>query len=691
VFDFDIVMGTRDALRSRHGVVINETTARNYFGDANPIDKTMSIVLGESFVDFSVKAVVADLPSNSSIRFYILISDLNYPKLYSSHILTSAWFNITPETYVLLREGVDPNALVRKFPPVFKTILGEEEFNQSRYTPGLQPLTSIHLDTDFPVALAEVNDPRYSYILAGIALLILLVACINFVTLAVGRSIKRAKEVGIRKVVGALRKQLVAQFIGEAMIVTFISLGIGFVLAFLTLPIFNDLANKRLVFLPDVFAVLLAAVLLLIIGVFAGSYPAFVVSGFKPIEAVKGRIDASHGKIGLRKILVGIQLILSIFLISSTLLMRQQLDFLQNKNLGFNREQLVVVPLNITRTGRLPDRIKAGFDLTERFKLALAAIPEVVSVSGSGHDFGHGNWTSVGYTDEHGTYRTFNVNFVDENYAETLQMSFLAGRNFSSQSTSDARRAVIINEAFAKGYDWSDPIGKRIPGNDFPDHQVIGVVKDFNFESLYTKVAPLMLTMNPDIPLSGAENINIGYPPIPKLIVRIAPGDIVGTIDKIKGYWAAICPGDEFGFSFVDQALNQQYRSDINLGKIVSIATLLAVVIGCLGLYALASLAMQNRTREISIRKVMGASEQSLLVLLSRDYIFLIGVCLLLSIPMTWYLMSHWLESFEYRVAISWKIFALAGCLSLTITFVTISYQAIKTAWTRPAETLKYE
>jgi putative ABC transport system permease protein len=283
------------------------------------------------------------------------------------------------------------------------------------------------------------------------------------------------------------------------------------------------------------------------------------------------------------------------------------------------------------------------------------------------------------------------VNFVDENYAETLQMSFLAGRNFSSQSTSDARRAVIINEAFAKGYDWSDPIGKRIPGNDFPDHQVIGVVKDFNFESLYTKVAPLMLTMNPDIPLSGAENINIGYPPIPKLIVRIAPGDIVGTIDKIKGYWDAICPGDEFGFSFVDQALNQQYRSDINLGKIVSIATLLAVVIGCLGLYALASLAMQNRTREISIRKVMGASEQSLLVLLSRDYIFLIGVCLLLSIPMTWYLMSHWLESFEYRVAISWKIFALAGCLSLTITFVTISYQAIKTAWTRPAETLKYE
>jgi putative ABC transport system permease protein len=270
-------------------------------------------------------------------------------------------------------------------------------------------------------------------------------------------------------------------------------------------------------------------------------------------------------------------------------------------------------------------------------------------------------------------------------------MELTQGRNFSKENLSDARRAVIVNEAFAKEYGWSDAVGKKIPGKNFLDHEIIGVVKDFNYSSLYTKVQPLVMVQDPSIILSGVENINIENSPLPKLIVRLQPGNMQTTIDQIKAVWEQMSEGEEFTFAFVDQALAAQYQSDQNLGKIVRIATLLAMFIGSLGLYALASLAMQNRTKEISIRKVMGATEQSLLMLLTKDYIFLIAISLIISVPITWYMMSKWLQSFEYRVTIGWQVFAWTGALSLLIAMITISYQAIKTAWTRPAETLKYE
>jgi putative ABC transport system permease protein len=265
------------------------------------------------------------------------------------------------------------------------------------------------------------------------------------------------------------------------------------------------------------------------------------------------------------------------------------------------------------------------------------------------------------------------------------------GRNFSDENPSDVRRSVLVNEAFAKEYGWTDPAGKRIPGKNFEDHEVIGIVKDFNYASLYTAVQPLVIVQDPVIILGGVENISIDNSPVPKLLVRLRADNMPGTIDEIKTTWDRLTGGEEFAFNFVDETLNAVYASDQNLGKIVSIATLLAMAIGSLGLYALASLAMQNRTKEISIRKVMGATEQSLLVLLSKDYVLLIGISLLLSVPITWYMMSAWLQSFQYRIDVSWKVFALAGGLSLIVALVTISYQAIKTAWTRPAETLKYE
>ena len=691
LFDFEVIDGNRDALREQSGIVLTQSTAKKYFGATDPINKAISIQLGEAFEEFTVKAVTADVPINSSIQFDMLISDLNFPKLYNPHVLTSAWFNVTPETYVLLKEDVNPTELESKFPSVFQTLLGEESFKESNYAPGLQPLTEIHLDTSYPAGIAPVSDPKYSYILAAIAVLILLVACINFVTLSIGRSMKRAREVGIRKVVGAERKQLIFQFIGEAVIVTMIALLVGVVLSALGLPVFNNFAGKQLVLAFNAFTISLIVSLVTIIGLMAGSYPAFVLSGFKPIAILKGAIQTGNNKQRVRQILVGVQLVLSIFLISSTLIMRQQLSFLQSKNLGFSKEQLAVVQLTVPRTGRLPERIKAGFDKAEQFKIELAKVQGTAAVCASAHDFGNGSWTNVGYTDDQGTYRTFNLNIVDDEYVPVMKMEMVWGRNFSDNNPSDARRSIIVNEAFAKEYGWTDPVGKRIPGKGFADHEVIGIVKDFNYASLYTSVQPLVMVQDPVIILPGVENIGIENNPVPKLMVRIKPESMSATLDQIKNTWNNLTGGEEFVFTFVDQAMDKQYRSDQNLGKIVSIATLLAMIIGSLGLYALASLAMQNRTKEISIRKVMGATEQSLLVLLSKDYVMLIVVSLLLSVPITWYLMSNWLQSFQYRVDVSWQVFAAAGGLSLVIALLTISYQAIKTAWTRPAETLKYE
>jgi putative ABC transport system permease protein len=692
MFDFNILKGDRDRpLEEQNNVVLTESMAKKYFGDDDPINKTISIQLGEVFEEFRVVAVTEDVPTNSSVRYSILVSDLIFPKLYSQETLTSSWFNITPETYVMLQEGTDQKTVEGKFPSLFKTLIGEQRYNESKYTVGLQPIETIHLDTSYPEGNSSVSDPKYSYILGAIAGLILVVACINFVTLSVGRSLKRAKEVGIRKVVGAHRKQLIAQFIGEAIIVTTISLTLGFAVAILALPVFNDLAGKTLVMELNGFMILTIGILLAIIGLIAGSYPAFVLSRFKPASILKGGPQSGASKQGLRKVLVGVQLVLAIFLISSTLVMRQQLTFLQNKNLGFNKEQLAVVQLNVPRGGGMVKRVAAGFEKAEQFKSILATYPEIVASCGSSHDFGSGGWVEVGYTDDNNVYRTFNFNTVDEEYIDVMKMEMAYGRNFSEDVPSDVRRGVLVNEAFAKEYGMSDAVGKKIPGKNFADHEIIGVVKDFNFTSLYTKVPSAVLVMDNSILLKGSENINIGSTPIPKIIARMAAGELSKGIERLEEAWNKIAPGEEFTFSFVDQTLAEQYRSEQNLGKIIGIATLLAILIGSMGLYGLASLAMQSRIKEISIRKVMGATEGSLLVLLSKDYLILVLVALVLSVPITVYLMKGWLTTFEYRVSIGWEVFAMAGGISLIVALSTIGYQTLKTAWTQPAESLKYE
>lgn len=690
VFDFEIVKGELDPLNDAKSIVLDESTAQRYFGATDPIGKPMSVQLKESFEEFVVKAVVKNVPTNSSIRFYLLISDLNYSKMMSAETVTSQWFNVTPESYLLLKTGADKEQLEKKFPPLFRTVLGDADFNKSHYQAGLQPLTSIHLDKSFPAELASVSDPKYSYILGGISLMILIVGSINFITLSVASSLKRSKEVGVRKVAGATQKQLVIQFIGEALIITLISLLIGVLAAVLALPVFNDIAGKQLRIRPDLFTVAICAALMFIIGVMAGSYPALVLSNLKPIAVLKSKLPTGSRQ-QIRKAMVAVQLVLSILLISSTIVMQRQLKYLQTKNLGFDKEQLLSIQINVPRGKRLSERIMLGFEKVKVFKKELSALSQVEAVCGSSMDFANESWTELGYTDEQGTYRTFNLNIVDEDYFPTLKIPFASGRNFIKNNPSDSRRSVIVNEAFVREYGWNDAIGKKIPGKGFPDHEIVGVVKDFNFQSLYTKVLPVVMVMDPMIAMPGAENINIGNTPVPKLMIRLKPGDIPAAIASIEKVWNKLAAGEEFAFRFTDQALNNQYQSDQNLGRIMSIATVIAISIVSLGLYALVSLTMQNRTREVTIRKVMGATERSLLLLLSREYFMMVGIALIVSIPATLYLMVNWLQTFEYRIAVEWDVFILSGALSALLAGVAICYQVVRATLVNPAKALRQE
>lgn len=688
VFDFSFTGDRSSALSSQGAVVLSEEMAIKYFGAENPINKSLAIQVGNSYDEYIVQGVCR-IPSNSSISFGLLISDLNLTKMFSQEVLTSSWFNVNPETYVLLQEGVKAEDLMAKFPPLFKSLIGEEDYKKSKYFVGLQPMKTIHLDTSFPQAIAPVSDGKYSLILGGIALLILFVACINFVTLAVGRSLRRAKEVGIRKVVGAQRRQIILQFIGEAVIITVVSIIVGVGTAYLALPFFNDLAGKQLIFPFSAFLAVVLIGLLLVMGIITGSYPAFFLSNFRPIQILKGSMP--HTRQGMRKALVGLQLVLSVFLISTTLIMRDQLQFLQTKNLGFNKEQVAVVRLSVPREGGLSERVVKGFAIGEQFKSELMKYTEFESICTSSHDFGNGSWTAVGFTDESGVYRNMNLNVIDDDFLPSMRMELVSGRNFSDQMTADARRSVLVNEAFMKEYGWTDAVGKRIPGKRFPDHEIIGVVKDFHFASLYTTVTPLVLVQDPSIILAGVENISIESSPIPKIMARIKAGQTQAGIARLEETWKKITGSERFDFAFVDEALNRQYRSDQNLGRIVGIATLLAVIIGSLGLYALASLAMQSRVKEISIRKVMGATERSLVGMLSKDYVVLVIASLLLSVPLTLFAVKDWLATFAYRITVGFGVFLWAGGISLAVALLTIAWQTWRTASTQPAETLKHE
>jgi putative ABC transport system permease protein len=642
--------------------------------------------------------VTEDPPVNSSIQFNILIPFSNDTKIYSQGALTN-WFSVTGETYVLLRENSEMDEIDEKMESMMVTELGNrygDEFNEGdlTYTVGLQPITDIHLNMDIPAGIANVSDPVYSYILGAIALLILLIACVNFMTLAISRSTSRAKEVGVRKTIGAVRHHIMFQFWGEALLMTFFALATGILLAELLLPQFNMLSGTELHLSFTGSFILFFLVATVLVSLIAGMYPALILSGFKPVEVLKGRLNLSSDKNLFRQSMVVFQFTLSIVLIAGAFTITKQLDYLRSADLGYQKEQVVVLStdLNAGPGTPLSQTIEDATRLKERLESELAGTPDITSFSLSSFTpIQSGGWISADFRDQNDQKRYFDFNIVDHTFLDTYEISVISGRNFSVENPSDQRQAIIVNQALVDDYGWDNPIGQRLPGPNFEDHEIIGVVENFHYMSLHTEVEPLALTINPGIIFSGIENIGFNASPTPRISIRLASQNLPATMAQIEESWDLAAAGSPFNYTFVDQAVDNQYQQEERLSQIVSFGSTLAIIIACLGLFGLASLMVVRRTKEIGVRKVLGASSGNIVLLVNKEFTKLVAIAFVIAAPIAWYGMKTWLQDFAYRIELGVGIFLIAGLVTLTVAWLTVSYQSIKATLINPVESLRSE
>ena len=680
IFDFDLIKGDREnPFPTSTSIILTENTAKKYFGKQDPIGKNIELQLANEKVMFSVSGIARSAPEESSIKYNALISFSNDKYLFSPRAM-KAWFSISPETYVLLRKDADPGKLEKKFPSMVKQNLGEA-YKEGGYIVSLQPITKIHLDSSLPAGIEPISNPKYSYILLTIGILILLVACVNFITLSVGRSATRAMEVGVRKVLGAERQQLIRQFWGEAILLTVISVIIGIALsAFLVKP-FNGIINKQLSLQFDLVFIGYCILIIIIIGLIAGIYPAIILSGFRPVEILKGKLKLGNRSGLFRKSLITGQFVASIAMIVCTIVIGGQMDYLQNKDLGYQKEHVVIVPTNKPRL--------RGMEIAELYRNELLKQPQVAGASVSLMSFSETPWINVGYTDDKNIYRDFQVNAVDPYFLKTMGIQLVEGRDFSTSNPADNMSSMIVNEAMLNLFGWKNGVGQKLPGKI--EQQIVGVVKDFNYQSLHTKVEALALIIKPDSFFRRIENINFNAPLQPRISVRLKAGNLSANLAALKQVWKNIVPDQEFEYRFLDESIAAQYRQEQRTSTIVKLASALSIFISCMGLFGLATLTVVRRTREIGIRKVLGASVSSVVRLLSKEFLVLVIIAALIAFPLGWWAMNKWLEDFAYRIHIEWWVFPVAGIVALLIALLTVSFQAIKAALANPVKSLRTE
>ena len=681
VFTLPVIAGdAKTALKDYHSLVITETIAKKYFNSTDVVGKTM---LMNDTSNYKITAVIKDIPKQSHFHF-----DFFVPMLESYGIHEDNWFSENYTTYILLKKNADVKQVEAQLNPFMDKHVGPQlqsfvNISLSDFKKGggyirasLTPLTAIHLHSNKQGDLEGNGNAEYVYIFSGIALMILLIACVNFMNLSTARSSNRAKEVGVRKVLGSLRANLIQQFLTESFLISFVALVIAVLMAWLLLPYFNQLAGKEInaAALLQPYMVLSLVVLMLIVGLLAGSYPAFFLSSFQPIDVLKGKLAKGFKRSWLRNSLVVFQFVISIVLIFGTIVIYNQLNYIHNKDIGFNRNQVVI----INHANTLGNQ-------AETFKNELLQVSGVQSATMSGY-------LPVNYGRNSNTYFTsptldpttgINVQAwtVDENYVPTLGLKIAEGRNFSQQFLTDST-GVIINEAAAKFLATKNLLNKKIytikdiQSKELIDFHIIGIVKNFNFSSLRDVVTPLALFL-------GKDNGNIS--------VRISSGDISNAVAQIKNKWKAMAPSQPFDYSFMDDDFNKLYTTEQRTGNIFITFAVLAILIACLGLFGLVTYAAEQRIREIGIRKVLGASVSNIAGMLSTDFLQLVIISAAIAFPLAWWAMNKWLQGFAYRVNISWWAFAIAGILALLIALITVSFQAIKAAIANPVKSLRTE
>ena len=668
IFSFDLTEGdVNNPFPDLHSVILSKEIAQKYFGNENPIGRTIRLNFNQ---DYMVSGVMEEIPQNSSVQMDMAIqiqSDPDYADFEQN------WGTSFLMTYVQLREGASPDNLEAQFPSLITKIWDEETAQRTNFK-------LLHL--------LEVNDSRnnsfrYAYIHLGIALIIILIACINFMNMATARSMERAREVGMRKALGAQRGQLVRQFLGEAFLLSSISVLSGILITELALPYFNDLYNVELSLglLSSPFAWLSLAGLVAVLSFLAGGYPAFYLSKFSSIESLRGKLSSKPGGIALRHSLVVTQFTVTVMLIIGTLVVNNQISFMKNADLGFEKENTIAIQVN---QGDFDDPEQAASRL-ETFKQEVQKISDVISVSSS-EDI-PGNWSSSfifaipeGWTNENPMRVRYS--FMDHNFFETYGIEVLEGRSFREGSETDQQERVIVNKAALADFGWETGVGKTIGLGSSGSQQieVIGVVEDYNFQSLENSVAPILHVYRQ--PENGVHNF---------VTAKIIGSNTQATVSSLKEQWNLLDPTREMNYFFLDDNFNSLYQRQEQLSSIAGSFTGFAILIACLGLFALVSLAVQQRKKEIGVRKVLGASVSRILIIISRDYLKLVSLGFLIAVPVAWYMMSQWLQNYAYHINLGLGVFLLSGVITIFVSLVVVGLEAAKAALMNPVDSLRSE
>jgi putative ABC transport system permease protein len=666
IFDYPLLRGDpQTALKEPFSLVLSRSTAKKYFGDNNPLGQT--ILIGDGGDPARVTGVMEDLPENSSLKADLFLSMSSMKKYRDSDDYN--WGNFNDYSYLLLSPGANAAVLEAKMPSFIERHIGPVLKQQKQdYVLSLEKLKDVY--TSKRGGFVSGNQENV-YIFSIVGLFILLVACINFVNLTTARSTERAKEVGVRKVVGAARGQLTGQFLGESLIITTLAFVLSLGLCGVLLPLFNQLAGKTVI--ADIFGrssnIGVLFLISITIGLLAGIYPAIILSGFQPITSLKGRFSTSTRGLFLRKSLVVLQFTVSTVLITGTFVVYSQLHYMRSRDLGFNKAQTLVV-----NTYRDPHQ--------QAFRQKVLTLPGVRSAVLSGAVPGWGNW--IAYTNienAHGDMQSasLDLNLVDFGFLQQYDLRLLAGRYFSKEIATDTMQAMIINEKALSLFGYSSP--QAALGRKFEQWgkkgTIIGVIKDFHFDGLQQEIKPLSICLGPD--------------DCKLLSVKLSNANLPATIAAIKSEWTAINSTKDFDYFFLDEFFDRQYRAEERFGSLFMNFAILAIMISCLGLLGLASYSTLQRTKEIGVRRVLGASVTGIVQLLSADFLKLVMIAFLVSCPIAWFAMHRWLRDFAYQTSLSWWIFAGSGIVALTIAFGTISYQAIRAAVASPVKSLGSE
>ncbi|WP_396591277.1 ABC transporter permease [Allomuricauda sp. R78024] len=682
MFGLHLLAGdSNSALKEPNTLVLTKTAAEKQFGTSEALGQTLVLNNGATY---TVTGVISNMPKNSFLRDYnVFMAMAGY-----EDALSTEWTSHNYSTFIKLAPGVDEKDFQEPLQSMFNTYvipyaqrffpgITEEQFKASgnHYYLSSTPLTRIHLHSDLESEMSANSSMQNIYILSFIGLFLIVLASVNFMNLSTAHSLKRSKEVGVRKTLGSTKANLLRQFLMESGLITFISLVLAILIAIIAVPFFNDLAGKAISIPfsnPFFWIALVAATFFL--GIFSGAYPAFFMSRFMPVAVLKGSGEKSIGGGKVRNALVVFQFAISVFLIVSTIVVYQQLDFIQSKDLGFSKDQVLIIE----------DAYAAG-DNAQAFKEEVASLGQVESASLSGFlptpsYRGNTSFFKEGTKDQENTIN-MQIWLIDHDYLPTLNMELVSGRNFSNQFVADST-AIILNESAVSvlGVSTEEVLGMRLSRDlgqeDATFFTVVGVVKDFHFESLKKDIGALSLTLGNSI---GS------------MAVKLNAGDFSNSVAAIERIWEQMAPGQPFNYRFMDDAFNTTYEAEKKLGQIFIVFTLLSLLVACLGLFGLAAFNAEKRAKEIGVRKVLGASVGQITYRLAIDFLKLVSISILVSLPIGWYAMNTWLEDFSYRIDIGLEVFVLAAFLAVTIAILTVSYQSIKAALMNPVKSLRTE